>query len=48
MHNEELRDVYCSPNIHSWAVIKEGVMGGACSPIWVEEIFIQGSVETRE
>jgi hypothetical protein len=41
LHNEELRYVYCSRNIYSCALIKEGVMGGACSPVWVEEIFIQ-------
>jgi hypothetical protein len=31
-HNEELRDVHCSPNIYPCALIREGVMGWACSP----------------
>ena len=32
LHNEELHDPYCSPNIYSRSLIKEGLMGGACSP----------------
>ena len=30
--NEELRDVYCSLDIYSCALIQECVMGWACSP----------------
>jgi len=39
LHNEELNDVYCSPNIVRY---KKNDMGGACSAYWGEERCVQG------
>jgi hypothetical protein len=41
LHNEELNDLYCSPNIVR-AIKSESVMGGACSMYWGEERHTQG------
>ena len=41
LRNEELNDLYCSPN--SWGVkIEKNEMDGACSAYGVEERRIQG------
>ena len=40
LHNEELNDLYCSPNIVR--VIKSRRMGGACSAYGEEVRCIQG------
>ena len=40
LHNEELTDLYCSPNIVR--VIKSREVGGACSTYGGEESRIQG------
>jgi len=42
LHNEELNDLYCSPNIFSDDKIGKNWMGGACSTYRGEERRIQG------
>jgi hypothetical protein len=34
LHNEELNDLYCSPNIVRGDQIKKNDMGGECSMYW--------------
>jgi hypothetical protein len=41
LHNEELNDLYCSPNIVR-VIIEKNQMGGACSTHVEEEGRIQG------
>ena len=42
LHNEELNDLYSSPNIVSDDNIEKNEMGGACSAYGGEERRIQG------
>ena len=42
LHNEELNDLYCSPNTFSGDKIEKNEIGGACSAYRVEERRIQG------
>ena len=42
LHNEELNDLYCSPNIVRVIKIEKNEMGGACSTYGGEERRIQG------
>ena len=42
LHNEELHDLYCSPNIVPVIKIEMSEMGGACSMYGGEERRIQG------
>jgi len=42
LHNEELSDLYCSPNIVRVIKSKKNEMGGACSAYGGEERRIQG------
>jgi len=42
LHNEELNDLYSSPNIIQVVKIKKNVMGGSCSVYGGEETCIQG------
>jgi hypothetical protein len=37
LHNDELNDLYCSPNIFSGDKIEKNEMGGACSTSGGEE-----------
>jgi hypothetical protein len=41
LHNEELYDLYCSPDIISGDQIKKNDMGGACSMHGTQERCIQ-------
>ena len=42
LHNEELNDLYCSPNIVKGDKIEKNEMGGACSLYERKERFAQG------
>ena len=42
LHNEELNDLYCSPNIVRVIKNEKNVMGGACSAYGGGERRIQG------
>ena len=42
LHNEELNDLYSSPNICSGEQIEKNEMGGACSTYGRDERHIQG------
>ena len=42
LHNDELNDLYCSPNIVRVIKIEKNEMGGACSAYGREERRIQG------
>jgi hypothetical protein len=42
LHNDELNDLYCSPNIVRVIKIEKNEMGGACSTYGGEERCIQG------
>ena len=42
LHNEELNDQYCSPNIIRLMKIKNNEMGGSCSTYRGKERCIQG------
>jgi hypothetical protein len=43
LHNEELNDLYCSPNIRLVDQIKKNEMGKACSAYGGEDKHIQDS-----
>ena len=42
LHNEELNDLYCLPNIFRAVKSEKNEMGGACGAYWGEERRIQG------
>ena len=44
LYNEELSDLYCSPNIFSGDKIEKNEMGSACSSYRGEKRLIQGFV----
>ena len=42
LHNEELNDLYCSPNVFLGCKIEKNEMGGVCGTYGGEERRIQG------
>ena len=48
VHNEDLNDLYCSPNIVRLTKSRKNEMSGACSAYGGEERRIQGKPEGKE